>query len=236
MREMSRFARVSLFSFVHDDDEESRAADVPFAHVVKTARVPRARNFVRGALRLPSSRPLTHSLLDAPEARQRLTRARPLASAGSRVRVLLGHGAPCARAAARHVPSRARLRRRRFREVAELERAGRAAAPLGLRARGTNARRVRRRSPPNAPRRCSSSTSANATPCSALDPSRARSTSSPTGSTSRRSRHPGRQRHRPVVAFCGVMDYEPNVDAVTWFADHVWPRRPRRASCRHVSS
>ena len=73
MREMSRFTRVSLFSFVHDDDEAAHAAEVPFAQTVRTARVPRARNFVRGALGLPSSRPLTHSLLHAPEARQLLT-------------------------------------------------------------------------------------------------------------------------------------------------------------------
>lgn len=28
----------------------------------------------------------------------------------------------------------------------------------------------------------------------------------------------------PVFIFTGVMDYKPNIDAVTWFADHVWPR------------
>jgi sugar transferase (PEP-CTERM/EpsH1 system associated) len=34
----------------------------------------------------------------------------------------------------------------------------------------------------------------------------------------------------PLVVFCGVMNYEPNRDAVVWFARHVWPlvtaRRP----------
>src|SRR5262249_55942107 len=31
------------------------------------------------------------------------------------------------------------------------------------------------------------------------------------------------------VVFCGVMNYEPNVEAVLWFANHVWPlvRRSR---------
>jgi sugar transferase (PEP-CTERM/EpsH1 system associated) len=28
---------------------------------------------------------------------------------------------------------------------------------------------------------------------------------------------------KPVVVFSGMMDYGPNVDAVTWFADRVWP-------------
>jgi len=28
---------------------------------------------------------------------------------------------------------------------------------------------------------------------------------------------------RPRVAFCGVMNYQPNVDAVLWFAQKIWP-------------
>ena len=28
---------------------------------------------------------------------------------------------------------------------------------------------------------------------------------------------------QPSVVFCGVMDYEPNVEAVVWFVKHVWP-------------
>jgi sugar transferase (PEP-CTERM/EpsH1 system associated) len=28
---------------------------------------------------------------------------------------------------------------------------------------------------------------------------------------------------RPRVVFCGVMNYQPNVDAVTWFCEAVWP-------------
>jgi sugar transferase (PEP-CTERM/EpsH1 system associated) len=29
---------------------------------------------------------------------------------------------------------------------------------------------------------------------------------------------------RPVVGFVGAMDYEPNIDAVRWFAQEIWPR------------
>jgi sugar transferase (PEP-CTERM/EpsH1 system associated) len=32
------------------------------------------------------------------------------------------------------------------------------------------------------------------------------------------------QNNHPVLIFTGVMDYKPNVEAVTWFADKVWPR------------
>jgi sugar transferase (PEP-CTERM/EpsH1 system associated) len=39
----------------------------------------------------------------------------------------------------------------------------------------------------------------------------------------------------PHVIFCGVMDYQPNVDAVTWFAVNVWPLvRARKPSARFV--
>jgi polysaccharide biosynthesis protein PslH len=39
----------------------------------------------------------------------------------------------------------------------------------------------------------------------------------------------------PHVVFCGVMDYQPNVDAVTWFALNVWPLvRARKPSARFI--
>jgi len=69
LREMSRFASVFLFSLVHDDREAAEAARVPFATQVRVARVPRLRNLLRGAARLGTRQPLTHALLDAPDAR-----------------------------------------------------------------------------------------------------------------------------------------------------------------------
>jgi polysaccharide biosynthesis protein PslH len=41
-----------------------------------------------------------------------------------------------------------------------------------------------------------------------------------------RSPHPPAEGSR--VVFCGVMDYQPNVDAVLWFAREVWPRVRRQ--------
>jgi sugar transferase (PEP-CTERM/EpsH1 system associated) len=35
---------------------------------------------------------------------------------------------------------------------------------------------------------------------------------------------PGPPSDSARVVFCGVMDYEPNVQGVRWFAEHVWPR------------
>jgi sugar transferase (PEP-CTERM/EpsH1 system associated) len=66
LREMSRFADVSLISLAHDRQEAAMAAEVPFARHVTALRVTPVRNAVRGVSRLWSTAPLTHSLLDAP--------------------------------------------------------------------------------------------------------------------------------------------------------------------------
>jgi sugar transferase (PEP-CTERM/EpsH1 system associated) len=68
LRAMALAAQVDLLSLVHDEAEASHADDL--RGVVSTttiARVPRLLNHVRGAALLPTSRPLTHILLDSPE-------------------------------------------------------------------------------------------------------------------------------------------------------------------------
>ena len=65
LREMSRFADVSLFSLVHDDEELAKSTAVPFTDDVTCRRVHYLANLARGATRLATTRPLTHSLLDA---------------------------------------------------------------------------------------------------------------------------------------------------------------------------
>ena len=66
LREMSRFADVSLLSLVHDRQEAAKIADVPFARRTTGLRIATARNALHGAINLLTTRPLTHSLLDAP--------------------------------------------------------------------------------------------------------------------------------------------------------------------------
>jgi sugar transferase (PEP-CTERM/EpsH1 system associated) len=68
LREMATFARVALFSLVHDEEEAAAAAQVPFATAVRIARVTPWRNRMAGAAHLFSRRPLTLSLLDSPDA------------------------------------------------------------------------------------------------------------------------------------------------------------------------
>jgi sugar transferase (PEP-CTERM/EpsH1 system associated) len=72
LRELSRFAEVSLFSLIHDREEQDAVGSVPFVTRVATAKVTPRRNAIIGATQLLSERPLTHSLLDAPDASAKL--------------------------------------------------------------------------------------------------------------------------------------------------------------------
>src|SRR2546428_1621837 len=72
-RQLSRRSDVDLLSLTHDDEEESHAIDVcGMVARVRTARVRRIANLARAAVALPTSRPLTHALLDAPDLRTTL--------------------------------------------------------------------------------------------------------------------------------------------------------------------
>jgi sugar transferase (PEP-CTERM/EpsH1 system associated) len=67
IRYLTGCAEVSVFSLVHDSDEAAHADDLKaFTHDVRIARVPRLLNMMRGAVRLPTHRPLTLELLYAP--------------------------------------------------------------------------------------------------------------------------------------------------------------------------
>ena len=68
LRHLASYAQVDLVSLVHDDKEASHAGDLAsFTSSVTVVRVPRLRNMVMSGLRLPTRRPTTHSMLDAPE-------------------------------------------------------------------------------------------------------------------------------------------------------------------------
>src|SRR2546425_9069276 len=72
-RQLSRRSDVDLLSLTHDDEEESHATDLDaMVARVRTARVRRVTNLARAAVAWPTSRPLTHALLDAPDLRTTL--------------------------------------------------------------------------------------------------------------------------------------------------------------------
>src|SRR5262249_39179998 len=68
LRLLSARPEVDLLSLVHDAEEASHAGDLAsMAASVTTVAVPRYRNLLRTALFFPTSRPATHTMLDAPD-------------------------------------------------------------------------------------------------------------------------------------------------------------------------
>ena len=80
LKSISAYAEVDLVSLTHTPEEERQATSLDFTASIHTAAVPRAANLARGLLSLPTRRPLTHSLLNAPSLTgvlERLTAGRP---------------------------------------------------------------------------------------------------------------------------------------------------------------
>ena len=80
LKSISAYAEVDLVSLTHTPEEERQATSLDFTASIHTAAVPRAANLARGLLSLPTRRPLTHSLLNAPSLTgvlERLTASRP---------------------------------------------------------------------------------------------------------------------------------------------------------------
>ncbi len=81
LQQLRGWADVDLLSLVHDDEEAAHAPECgELASTVTTVRVPRLRNLARSLAAWPTSRPLTHTLLDAPgldDTVARLARERP---------------------------------------------------------------------------------------------------------------------------------------------------------------
>jgi polysaccharide biosynthesis protein PslH len=221
MREMSRFARVSLFSLVHDDEEAAMAREVPFAAHVTTALVPRLANLTKGALRITTSRPLTHALLDAPNARDVIAAAvqrtapdlvvaycsgmarfaleRPLAGRPFVLDMVDVDSEKWGDLGRDTAHPRKWIYRREARTLAafEVRAAERSKAVTVVSERERDA--LVALSP-----HATVHVMPNGVDVSAFGPS-------------------GPPSDHPIVVFSGVMDYAPNVDAITGFANRVWP-------------
>ena len=222
LREISRFASVSLFSLVHDDEEASRVGDVPCVARVAVCRAPRLGNLVRGALWLPTSRPLTHALLDAPGVRNTLAdmvQANP-------PDVVLAYCSGMARFAMAPPLDR-------FPFVLDMVDVDSAKwADLGRRAGAPKRWIYRREARTLGAFEAAAARQARATLVVnererdlmlALAPG-ARVEVIPNGVDVEAFAPPEPPTASARVVFCGMMDYEPNVQGVRWFAEQVWPR------------
>lgn len=228
-RTLAPMVDLDIVSLAHDAEEHNQAGRLEALGARVTAvRVPHARNYAQGLLHLAGDRPLTHVLLDAPgltATLDRIVAQRPpdvvLAFCSGMARFALEE--PLSRfplivdlvdvdsqkwaalARSSRWPMRA-IYEREARHLAEFERkmAAAAVATVVVNDRERDALR------PLAPD-ARIAVVANGIDLRPLTPQHA----------------PG---ERPIVVFCGVMNYTPNVEGARWFCEHVWPavraRRP----------
>jgi sugar transferase (PEP-CTERM/EpsH1 system associated) len=226
LREMARFARVSLFSLVHDDEEQARAASMPFAVETRVARVRRSANVPAVAASLASTRPLTHALLRSGETatalRELIARSRPdvivafcsgmaplamsppLAGIPFVLDMVDVDSAKWARLAGTAGGPARWIYAREARTLASFERKAMRAARVTLVVNDRERDQLR------------------------IDSPDARIEVVPSGIETDAFRPATPAAPTAAVVFTGVMSYAPNVDAVTWFASAIWPEVRRR--------
>jgi sugar transferase (PEP-CTERM/EpsH1 system associated) len=229
LRSLKTWANVDLLSLVHDEDEASHARDLQsLASTVTIVRVPRARNTLRSLLALPTSRPTTHTMLDAPDLAPAvgkiITEHRPelaLAYCSGMARVALEpslraiplvldmvdvDSAKWAGLAATTAPPRSWVYAREARLLERFE---------DIAARHAFTTLV--------------VTDKERQTLAAIAPG-ARIEVVQNGVDTASFRPPDDPASAPVVIFCGVMNYAPNEEGAIWLARSVWPfvreRRP----------
>ena len=227
IRTLAPRTSLEVVSLVHDDQEMSRVDDVRALGARVTAvRTSPVRGYASAAISLPGSKPLTHALLDAPGIRAALAEIvrerRPdvvLAYCSGMARFAFEaplDGLPvvidfvdidsekwAALGKTSAWPKRV-IYRREARTLGrfEAEAANRARASLVV----TERERVAlRQIAPDA----NVHVIGNGVSLEHLRPA-------------------GAPTETPRVVFCGVMDYQPNVDGVLWFAREIWPQIRRR--------
>jgi len=222
LRVLSRHADVDLLSLAHDDEEASHAGDLAsLAATVNVVRVPKLRNLIHSAVMLPTSTPTTHTMLDSPElgdAVDALARRGP--------DVVLAYCSGMARCA--FLPSLAD--RPLVLDMVDVDSAKWAAmaatASWPLAWVYAREARVLRAFESVASRRAKATlvvTEKERRTLSSIAPD-AHVTVVQNGVEAARLRPAGVPSLEPIVVFCGVMNYAPNVEAVEWFARRVWPR------------
>jgi sugar transferase (PEP-CTERM/EpsH1 system associated) len=234
VRALASHVELTIISLTHDREESAHADDLrKFGVEVAFFEVPRWTNRFKAAMHLAGNRPLTHVLLDAPGLRsalQRLTITR-------RPDVVLAYCSGMARfgmeppldrfplvvdmvdvdsakwAALAQVagwPKRS-VYRREARLLSQFERETTTRAFCTLVVNAREAQTLEQMTPD-----ATIQVMPNGVDLGALAPAAALKTSAD-------------------VVFCGVMNYQPNVEAVLWFARHVWPRiKQRRPDARFV--
>ena len=214
--------QVDLLSLVHDGEERSRASTLlSLASNVMTASVPRLANLRRSVLALPTNTPLTHVLLDSPDLKPAIARL----MLERRPDVVLAYCSGMARLAV--APP---LQETPFvLDMVDVDSAKwstlGATAPLPRRWVYRREARCLARFEASAVDRAQVTLVINERERVALArlAPQARIEVLPAGIDIGGLRPLDPPSEEARVVFCGVMNYEPNVDAAVWLADAVWP-------------
>lgn len=221
IRHLARHATVELLSLVHDREEAAHASEMSYLAAVTVAAVPVMRNRGRAILALGGTIPLTHVLLDSP----RMATAIDEIAATRRPDVVLAYCSGMAQylfhPALRDIPAVLDMVDVDSRKWADLERTTRAPKSWIFRREAKRLgafeeRAVARAYTTLAVNERERDTLAELAP-------KARLAVVPNGIDVSYFRPQGPPATRPIVVFCGVMNYEPNAHAAVWFADEVWP-------------
>jgi sugar transferase (PEP-CTERM/EpsH1 system associated) len=233
LREMSRFASVFLFSLVHDDSEAAQVSRVPFATEVRVARVPRLRNLVRGLAQLGTRRPLTHVLLDAPDAREALASLKESARPDLVVAYCSGMAQFAIESSMSSLPfvlDMVDLDSTKWDQLAGRHRG----LWRWIYAREARTLRAFETAAVNQARTTLVVNDRERAEVMRLD-SRAKVVVVENGIDVASFSPSASPVADPVVVFCGVMSYLPNEEGVRWFVADVWPRvRARRPDARFM--
>jgi len=221
LRILSTRTDIDLVSLVHDEEEASHVGELTaLTSSVTALAVSRMRNLARSVLYLPTSRPTTHTLLDAPDLDATLA-----SLAQKKPDVVLAYCSGMARCALtpalRSIPMVLDMV-----DVDSAKWSAMATTHRGPRS-WVYAREARVLRAFEAAAATHASTTMVVTDkerqtMTAIAP-RARVDVVPNGVDIGRIRPPSEPTGAPIVVFCGVMDYAPNVEGVLWFARTVWP-------------
>jgi sugar transferase (PEP-CTERM/EpsH1 system associated) len=222
VREIARWATIDLVSLVHDDEEASHADDLkPLVKSINIARVPKLWNMVRAAVALPGATPTTHALLDAPGFGAAVDQL----AAGEKPDVVLsfctGIGPAAFRSSLAGVPVVLDMVDVDSRKWAAL--AATAAFPKSY--IYTREARTLRAFEATMVRRCAATLVVNdreRDELATIAPGAAVAVIE-NGVDIDSLRPPGAPAGKPLVTFCGVMNYAPNVEGVVWLAREIWP-------------
>lgn len=223
LRQLARWARVDLVSLVHDDEEAAHVEEIDKSLVasITVGRVTHLSNKARAALSLATPVPTTHTMLRAPGLSDQIANVVSRARPDVVICYCTGVGPLTDTPSLAGVPlvlDMVDVDSEKWAALAEVT-----AAPLSWIYR-REAHTLSRYEAEIARRaRCTTVVTPRESGALQRLAPEARIEVVPNGVDRQPLSRPPGDRRTSNVVFCGVMNYQPNVDAVVWFAEQIWP-------------